>query len=276
MTTTAPSREDLVRALLQRLADPALQRQWLAPAGTATRHLVMDEVFPPGWAAAIHDAFPPDARSFVRRESLKEHKSVSGPLNALPPLLTEVVYAFQDRRIVERVGEITGMRELEPDPLLYAGGLSMMFRGDFLNPHIDNSHDLKRQRYRRLNLLYYTAPDWTLEDGGNFELWDPSGHVPRTIVSTANRLVIMCTDRHSLHSVSPVRSDRPRCCVSNYYFSKQSPTGEDYFHVTSFWGRPEQPVRRLLGSVDNFARNIAGRLGFGRGRSRVNVPDKAD
>ncbi len=28
--------------------------------------------------------------------------------------------------------------------MLYAGGLSMMFEGDFLNPHIDNSHDAGR------------------------------------------------------------------------------------------------------------------------------------
>ena len=26
--------------------------------------------------------------------------------------------------------------------------------GHFLNPHIDNSHDAKRERYRRFNLLY--------------------------------------------------------------------------------------------------------------------------
>ena len=35
-----------------------------------------------------------------------------------------------------------------------------MTEGDFLNPHIDNSHDAKRERYRRLNLLYYVSPGW--------------------------------------------------------------------------------------------------------------------
>lgn len=267
-----PSREALVAALLRRLADGELARQWPQPTGTATRHFIADDVFEPAIAAAIHAAFPPDGRGFTRNASLKERKSVSGPLDLLPPILADVVYAFQDPRVVDAVGRITAIRGLEPDPLLYAGGLSMMFRGDFLNPHIDNSHDLHRRRYRRLNLLYYASPQWSFEQGGNFELWDASGRVPHTIVSRANRLVVMNTDRHSLHSVSPVRSDQPRTCVSNYYFSRHSPTGDDYFHVTSFHGRPGQPFRRVFAHVDNFTRNIAGKLGFGRGRARLNTP----
>ena len=178
---------------------------------------------------------------------------------------------------MEFVAACTGMTQLEPDPKLYAGGLSMMFAGDFLNPHIDNSHDAMRQRYRRLNLLYYVSPEWTLEDGGNFELWDDGRQVAKTIVSARNRLVVMETDRSSWHSVSPVQSDMPRCCVSNYYFSKVSPDETDYFHVTSFSGRPEQAFRRVLGVVDNTLRNLVARmLKVGRGRNRVNEPDRPD
>jgi hypothetical protein len=55
----------------------------------------------------------------------------------------------------------------------------------------------------------------------------------------------------SWHSVSEVRTDKVRKCVSNYYFSKNSPTGEEYFNVTSFSARPEQPFLRVLASLDN-------------------------
>ena len=96
----------------------------------------------------------------------------------------------------------------------------MMFCGDYLNPHIDNSHDAKRKRYRRLNLLYHVSPDWGFDSGGNFELWDESRMSPKTIVSRRNRLVVMETNKTSWHSVSPVNVDGPRCCVSNYYFPK--------------------------------------------------------
>ena len=117
----------------------------------------------------------------------------------------------------------------------------------FLNPHIDNSHDKFRQRYRVLNLLYYVSPEWELANGGNLELWPdgPKGK-PVTAVSKFNRLVVMITHKNSWHSVSENRSTKDRCCVSNYYFSKQPIGGIDYFHVTSFRGRPEQPLRDLV------------------------------
>lgn len=113
-----------------------------------------------------------------------------------------------------------GFKKIEPDPKLYAGGLSMMFSGDFLNPHIDNSHDGDRHRYRRLNLLYYVSPGWNLRNGGNLELWDEARIKPKTLVALENRLVVMETNKISWHSVSKVEIDRPRCCVSNYYFSE--------------------------------------------------------
>ena len=89
--------------------------------------------------------------------------------------------------------------------------------GHYLHPHIDNSHDMERQRYRILNLLYYTTPDWTLENGGNLELW-PNGTKaqPHTIHSKFNRLVVIATNRTSWHSVSEVRADRNRTCVFAY------------------------------------------------------------
>lgn len=57
------------------------------------------------------------------------------------PLLEEIIYAFQDPTIVSVISEITGIEHLEPDELLYAGGVSMMKKDHFLNLHLDNSHD---------------------------------------------------------------------------------------------------------------------------------------
>lgn len=163
------------------------------------------------------------------------------------------------------------MKLLEPDPKLYARGLSMMSKNDYLNPHIDNSHDRRRQKYRRLNLLYYVSPNWRLEYGGNFELWDKNVKKPTTIISKQNRLIVMETNKTSWHSVSKVNTDRPRCCVSNYYFSKESPDQTEYFHVTSFSGRPEQPFKRAFGLIDNKLRNFFSKtLKVGRGKNRIN------
>jgi hypothetical protein len=99
--------------------------------------------------------------------------------------------------------------------------------------------------------LYYASPDWRESNGGNLELW-PNGlkSEPLTLESRFNRLVVMTTGPESWHSVSRVKVDAPRCCVSNYYFSPRPVGGKDYFRVTTFRGRPEQPLRDLVLRAD--------------------------
>jgi Rps23 Pro-64 3,4-dihydroxylase Tpa1-like proline 4-hydroxylase len=206
----------------------------------------IDNLLPKELALEIFEAFP-DKSTMTLKKSLRENKYVAAQMNRYAPILEEIVYAFQDPRLLKTVTEITGIQGMVPDDRLYAGGISLMAHGNFLNPHLDNSHDKDRERYRVLNLLYYVTPDWSHEQGGNLELWDdgPKG-VPREITSHFNRLALMATHEKSWHSVSEVKVDRSRCCVSNYYFSAQPLEKHEYFHVTSFRGRPEQHVRDLV------------------------------
>lgn len=230
------------------------------------RYCALDDFLPVELAQRIHSAFPPPGRMRLMK-SFRETKYTSKDFDQFDPILKDVTFAIQSPEVVGVVERITGIRDQIPDPSLYAGGLSMMGKGHFLNPHIDNSHDGTRRFYRTLNLLYYVTPDWELESGGNLELWDRDVRRNVTIVSKFNRLVIMETHPWSWHSVSPVRVDDCRCCVSNYYFSPRSPTGEDYFNVTSFSARPEQRFGRLVARLDNFARQAARRIvpgGLGR------------
>ncbi|MGN6086540.1 2OG-Fe(II) oxygenase [Trinickia sp.] len=263
----------LTELILARLnsAEENIRQQWQNPIGTTTRHFVVDDFLPVDVARDIYSAFPKDGNGFYNRESFREKKRTSAHLDQFEPLLGEITHAFQSPEVVERVSNLVEFTHIEPDPSLYAGGLSMMFKGDFLNPHIDNSHDAARDRYRRLNLLFYVSPDWKLENGGNFELWDEERKVPKTLVSQFNRLVVMETNKTSWHSVSQVAVDAPRCCVSNYFFSQVSPDETDYFHVTSFTGRPEETGKRMLGVVDNALRNTVSKaLKIGRGKDEVN------
>jgi hypothetical protein len=248
-----------------------ISEQWHNPQGTTTRHFIVDNFFPDELAWDICSAFPKGGAGFIDKESFRERKKTSAHMSEVAPILSDVTYSFQDPRVVAKVAEIVGLEKINPDPTLYAGGLSMMFKGDFLNPHIDNSHNADRTEYRRLNLLYYLTPDWSLENGGNFELWDEKRSKPKTIVSGFNKLVVMETNKTSWHSVSPVVAEGPRCCISNYYFSEVSPDGSEYFHVTSFDGRPEERMKKALAPLDNAARNTVSRvLKVGRGKSEVN------
>jgi Rps23 Pro-64 3,4-dihydroxylase Tpa1-like proline 4-hydroxylase len=228
-----------------------LAGQWRRNGGT---HCLIDDLLSPEMAADIHRRFPPGS-AMMARKTIREHKFVTAQMDQVDPLLEEIVFGFQEDSVRAEVSKIVGLDELLPDKRLYAGGISMMTRGHFLNPHLDNSHDNDRSAYRVLNLLYYVSPGWSAANGGNLELWPqgPKGE-PLVIESRFNRLVLMATHRESWHSVNPVRVDGSRCCVSNYYFSKQSPTGQPYFHVTTFRGRPEQPVRNLVLHADALLR----------------------
>ncbi len=206
-------------------------------------HLILDDVFPNEVALAIYQSFP-QAGALTLKKSPREFKYVTAQMNRCDPLLEEAIYAFQDPRVVSAIARIVDCTELYPDPALYAGGISMMGRRQFLNPHIDNSHDSQRERWRVFNLLYYVTPDWREHWGGNLELW-PHGVTgqPVTVHSRFNRLAVMATHQDSWHSVSPIVHDAFRCCVSNYFFSSIPLRDTDRFHVTTFRGRPGQVLR---------------------------------
>lgn len=195
------------------------------------------------------------------KRTLRETKYVAAQMDRYNPLLEEAVYAFQMPEVLRMVERITALEAIEPDELLYAGGVSLMGTGHFLNPHVDNSHDQRRQRYRVLNVLYYVSPDWTEQSGANLELW-PAGlsGQPTTITSRFNRLVVMVTHQASWHSVSKNLAHADRCCVSNYYYSRHPVGGQPYFHVTSFRGRPEQRIRDLVLRGDIWLRTALRRM----------------
>jgi len=236
----------------------SLRRMWAESA--PVRHCWLDDLLDEETAREISRHFPPPS-SLMLRSSLRERKRVGVEVDSYAPIVGDALYAFQDEAVIEAVRQITGHRALLGDPSLYAAGLSVMGQGDFLNPHIDNSHDGDRRHYRALNLLYYLSPEWKLENGGNLELWDTRVRTATTLLSQFNRLVVMETDTRSWHSVKQVNVSQPRYCVSNYYFSPDPPGGRPYRHVTTFTGRPEEPVKRaVLAVVDRVALNAAGRL----------------
>jgi Rps23 Pro-64 3,4-dihydroxylase Tpa1-like proline 4-hydroxylase len=246
------TQESLVQLIETRLnADLSLLKRAYAPQTVAvgTRACSIPNLLPEDAAMAICKGFPP-VQAMRRISSLREHKYTFKKLNECAPAVERVTFALQDSRIVTLIEQITGMRALIPDERLYAGGISSMLRGDYLHPHIDNSHDSERKLYRRINLLYYVTPGWSLESGGNLKLWDAKVRESVTLPSAFNTLVLMETNRRSWHSVDTVVDAGPRNCVSNYYFSEQSPEGHEYFHVTDFSAPPEKPLQRLLARAD--------------------------
>ncbi len=220
-----------------------------------TKYTAIDELLPPDLALDIYNAFP-EVSKMRLLDSFREKKYTSKALDDFDPLIKDATFAFQDERVIDIVSEITGVKDAVGDPNLYAGGISAMETGHFLNPHIDNSHDHEQKNYRVLNLLYYVTPAWKPENGGNLELWDEDVTRAIEIPSLFNRLVLMSTGDKSFHSVNEVIAAGRRCCVSNYYFSPHSPNGYETSHVTYFQARPEQTVRRIFTKADSQVRTL--------------------
>lgn len=260
MSALEYNRTFLADIILQKLQQ---EKDWLTADFRQSGRInscTIDHLLPEAIAMAIYNAFPSPEAMAVHK-SMRENKRVAAQMNLYHPLLEEAVFAFQDKRIVAICESITGIEQMQPDEHLYAGGISLMAKDNFLNPHLDNSHDNEQQNYRVLNLLYYVSPNWQLENGGNLELWDQGVKGdPRTIVSSFNRLALMITNKSSYHSVSKVVVDAKRCCVSNYYFSPVPAEAENYFHVTSFFGRPEEQVKGAVLKLDRNLRNLVRKI----------------
>ncbi len=217
-------------------------------------YFFIDDLLPTDIARNIFENFPKSSE-MVLKKSLRQQKFVAAQMNLYKPILEEIIYAFQEQKIVNLISEICNINQITPDSNLYAGGISMMGNKQFLNPHLDNSHDKDRNQWRVLNLLYYVSPNWEENFGANLELW-PDGLAEKqiTIHSKFNRLVVMATHNQSIHSVSPVNFEGFRCCVSNYYFSEKPLKKTDSFHVTSFRGRPDNKLTDAILKIDTFLR----------------------
>jgi len=249
------SREEIIQFILKSLQENAIDlKDQFEKSKKSIGFFYLDDLLPLEITFLINEAFP-DPKKTSLKKSLKQNKYISAQVNEHPQIIEDIIFAFQSPLIVKAIEKICSINNLEPDPNLYAGGISMMGNESFLNPHLDNSHDKDRLRFRALNLLYYVTPDWNLKDGGNLELW-PQGPKNKqvTIHAKFNRLVVMATHKKSWHSVSRVTIDRFRCCVSNYYFTRIPIDNQTSFHVTTFRGRPEQKLRDRLLQVDSFLR----------------------
>ncbi len=222
-----------------------------------SHHFALDNLLPTEIAERIYANFPKSGKMRLLN-SPGELKFKYSYVKNESRLLQDLHFAIQDPRVIAVIEEITGIKNQVPDKSRHAGAISTLIKGHYINPHLDHSHDRSRKLYQTVNLLYYVSPNWKLENGGNYELWDESVKNRIIVPSLFNRLVVMETNQTSWHAVNPVLCDAPRCCVFNYYYSEQPPRGHEYSHSASsiFFNplikpRPEQKIRRAIVSIRN-------------------------
>lgn len=88
-------------------------------------YFFVDDLLPYELATQLAGKFP-SSDQMVLKKSLREDKFIGVQMNQYDTLLEEIIYAFQDERIVRLISEITELQHIFPDEKLYAGGISLM------------------------------------------------------------------------------------------------------------------------------------------------------
>ena len=239
------SSETLATTLIQRLSPlrEALAAEWRRHP---VAHIAVDDLLPTASAHWLCEAFPEEAK-LQRVRSLSKSVHMTRDVKDMSEPLEELLSAFQAPTLARLLGDIIGVRDLEPDYDLDASGLVSLSRGGFENPHLDASHNRRGDKYGVLKAIYYLSPDWRLADGGQLELWeDGLDGLPTVTLAKFNRLTLVAMHERSWHSINRVNAKRPRRALVHTFYAPEPLAKREYRHGLSFRGRPDQSVRDLL------------------------------
>lgn len=198
-------------------------------------HLVIDDLLrlSPSAASAFPDLEWPGWLAMVDR--YQKNKRACADIDVIPEPFSDLIRELSNPRFLRVLEQITGIKQLIPDPYLTGGGLHLSGSGGILSPHTDFHYYRPLNLYRRINVLVYLNEDWSLEDGGCLSLYDSQGEIVQTVVPEWGRVVIFRTDHHSVHGFPvPIAEGKWRRSVALYYYTA-APTKNFSGDETTYW-----------------------------------------
>ncbi|MEM9705006.1 MAG: 2OG-Fe(II) oxygenase [Pseudomonadota bacterium] len=206
----------------------------------------------------------PDSRSFDRdQERLKRSYNP----DYLHPELRTLFASFNSRPFIRLIENITGIKQLAPDPYFIGGGFHEISNGGHLSVHADFNHHKPLNLERRVNVLIYLNKDWREEYGGQLELWTTD--MSERVVSAspiANRCAMFTTTGESMHgnpSVIAHPENKSRKSIALYYYTA---TWDDMRaeRTTVFRARPKSEDKvdwqvKVNHAIDDFVPPILAR-----------------
>jgi 2OG-Fe(II) oxygenase superfamily len=223
-------------------------------------HLVVDDLLRLSPSAA--SAFPDTNWSgwFKMVDRYQQNKHSCSDLDLIPEPFSTLIRELSEPRFLRVLEQITGIKQLIPDPYLVGGGLHLSGSGGILSPHTDFHYHRPLNLYRRINVLVYLNDDWSPEDGGCLSLYDARGRAVQTVVPEWGRVVIFRTDHDSVHGFPvPVADGKWRRSVALYYYTA-APTKNFSGDETTYWrehGKQAGAVRRARFFVYRLLTNLS-------------------
>jgi hypothetical protein len=167
-------------------------------------HVILDDLF----CSNILDALI-DEMSGLREEQWRTVESISrervrrmrsfGDLGAAGIQLVNLLHSAS---FLYLLSEITGIRQLLPDPYLQGAGYASMQPGDYFNVHSDRNVAYETGLIRRLAMIVFLNKSWDPRYNGQLELWDADArHCKVSIDPIYNRTVIFEVASPNFHGV---------------------------------------------------------------------------
>lgn len=211
-------------------------------------HIAIDGFMPPQVLERCLTEFPSNLGSgggaFDRDQ--ERYKAQFNP-DDMTPWLRNLFYGFNSRPFIQLLQNITGIKNLIPDPYFLGAGFHEIGTGGHLSVHADFNHHKPMDLERRINVLIYLNKNWPESYGGSLELWDHGmQNCVRKLAPEFNRCVIFNTTSESWHgNPEPVNHPKgvTRKSIALYYYtSTWSDAKRD--HTTQFKVRPGSEDKR--------------------------------
>jgi Rps23 Pro-64 3,4-dihydroxylase Tpa1-like proline 4-hydroxylase len=249
---------------------PALARRYRQ--NNPVPHLFFSDFLDADLARTLAAEFPaPTTEAWIHYQHQNENKLGMTKRELFPPALGEVTDELNSPEFVSWLSDLTGIRNLLPDPSLEGGGLHQSGRGGFLNVHSDFSHHHYHKHWRRrVNLILYLNPGWQESWGGAIELWD--GQMKNRVAKLPpllNHALIFNTSDISFHGFpEPLQCPEgtSRKSLAFYYYTEDYET-KSHPRSTNYRARPGDGIGKAAmiwmdkQAVDLYSRAKA-RFGF--------------
>ena len=167
---------------------------------------------------------------------------------------TKTFERLQSPEFVNALKVITGIPNLESDPVLHGAGLHAYPNGGKLDAHLDYQVHPITGKERRVNLIVYLNRTWQPEWGGALELWNSARtHCETKVIPGWNEAILFKTSDMSYHGLPrPIQcpDDNFRRSLAVYYVSAPR-SGIVPRPKAEFFPDPSQTVNPELATLYN-------------------------
>jgi len=191
-------------------------------------HVVIPNFFKHEIAEKILKEFPDPDTNWWRYDNPFEQKFLfNGFKDETHPIISRVFSGLNSNIFSNKVSSLTGINNLEPDPLLHSAGLHAYTRNGKVDIHLDYTMHPLIKKERRVSLMVYMSKDWRKQWGGALQLWNNDlSHYEEVDTSTWNTGVFFKTSEDSYHGLpEPIRCPVGvyRKVIGLYYLSDPRP-----------------------------------------------------